>query len=91
MIKVNIFLLFFQMSSYPSCKFQPSTYFLKSSSKSQILYQITFFTIAQMCAFHEETDVCQGDSGGPLTYQSGNIRYQIGVVSYGNRICGRKE
>ena len=44
-----------------------------------------------MCAFHEETDVCQGDSGGPLTYQSGNIRYQIGVVSYGNRICGRKE
>ena len=48
-------------------------------------------TIAQMCAYHEETDVCSGDSGGPLTFQSGNTRYQIGVVSYGNRICGNKE
>ena len=89
------------MSSYPACKFQPTKVLIlricvikfKESNFYQILKYIFHHhtTIAQMCAYHEETDVCSGDSGGPLTYQSGNTRYQIGVVSYGNRKCGNKE
>ena len=35
-------------------------------------------------------DSCQGDSGGPLvTRQSVDSSwYQLGIVSYGNRLCG---
>ena len=47
-----------------------------------------------MCADsnkYEDTDVCSGDSGGPLTIQRNKIAYQIGVVSYGDDMCGRKE
>ena len=46
-----------------------------------------------MCADSNkyDTDVCSGDSGGPLTIQRQKIKYQIGVVSYGDDMCGRKE
>ena len=38
-------------------------------------------------------DSCQGDSGGPLvTRQSVDSSwYQVGIVSYGNRLCGTNE
>ena len=45
----------------------------------------------QMCGYHSEIDACQGDSGGPLTTKIGQRSYQVGVVSYGNTVCGRKE
>ena len=49
-------------------------------------------SIVQMCAdSSSDTDVCNGDSGGPMTIQRHNITYQIGVVSYGDDMCGRKE
>jgi secreted trypsin-like serine protease len=35
-------------------------------------------------------DSCQGDSGGPLvTRKKSGDWYQIGIVSFGTRICGR--
>ena len=36
-------------------------------------------------------DSCGGDSGGPLVYQAitDDPYYQVGIVSYGTRICGR--
>lgn len=35
-------------------------------------------------------DSCKGDSGGPLVYKKGvdSPWYQVGIVSYGTRICG---
>ena len=43
---------------------------------------------------NEGGDACEGDSGGPMTIKEkdGNDRYLeyvIGVISYGNKHCGR--
>jgi len=52
----------------------------------------------QICASNEKkkTDSCRGDSGGGLFINSGdypgqsfgNVHVQVGVVSYGSRLCG---
>ena len=36
-------------------------------------------------------DSCGGDSGGPMVYRAipDNPYYQVGIVSYGTRICGQ--
>ena len=36
-------------------------------------------------------DSCGGDSGGPLAYRAiaDDPYYQVGIVSYGTKICGR--
>ena len=44
-----------------------------------------------MCGYHNESDACTGDSGGPLTTVIQRQSYLIGVVSYGNRVCGLTE
>ena len=52
----------------------------------------------QICAGNEvtKTDSCRGDSGGGLFINSGdypgqsfgNVHVQVGVVSYGSKLCG---
>jgi len=53
---------------------------------------------SQLCANNDrtKTDSCNGDSGGGLFIHSGdypgqnflNVHVQVGVVSYGSRVCG---
>jgi len=46
----------------------------------------------QLCAGKYGYDSCNGDSGGPLTMGAswdGKIKYQLGVVSFGSRRCGK--
>ena len=32
-------------------------------------------------------DTCEGDSGGPLMVHKNDVAYQIGLVSFGTKIC----
>jgi len=46
----------------------------------------------QICAGKFGYDSCNGDSGGPLVMGAtwdGNIKYQLGIVSFGSSRCGR--
>jgi len=47
-----------------------------------------------LCAYSEIdekiTGTCQGDSGGPLVYYVNNTAVQVGIVSFGYKICGRE-
>ena len=55
-------------------------------------------TSTQICAGNDKTktDSCRGDSGGGLFINSGdypgqsfgNVHVQVGVVSFGSRLCG---
>ncbi|XP_055539675.1 CLIP domain-containing serine protease B15-like [Wyeomyia smithii] len=46
-------------------------------------------TETQLCVGGDKgKDSCKGDSGGPLLRQVGVVWYQIGIVSFGSRICG---
>ena len=49
-----------------------------------------------MCGFdkfghmkNEGGDACEGDSGGPMIIKEKDLEYVIGVVSYGNKHCGK--
>ena len=65
------------------------------------MYWTLLYTV-QMCGYDEDGhtkneggDACEGDSGGPMTFKEkdGNDRYLeyvIGVISYGNKHCGKK-
>ncbi|XP_070140495.1 chymotrypsin-like protease CTRL-1 [Drosophila kikkawai] len=41
----------------------------------------------QICAGSAIGDTCEGDSGGPLAFYDGERYIQVGIVSYGTKMC----
>nr|XP_041632818.1 serine protease grass-like [Drosophila kikkawai] len=41
----------------------------------------------QICAGSATGDTCEGDSGGPLAFHDGERYIQVGIVSYGLKLC----
>ncbi|KAH8301353.1 hypothetical protein KR059_001053, partial [Drosophila kikkawai] len=41
----------------------------------------------QICAGSATGDTCKGDSGGPLNFYDGERYIQVGIVSYGTKLC----
>ena len=44
---------------------------------------------SHLCAWTVGQDSCRGDSGGPLTFEQDGKHTLIGVVSFGEEICGK--
>ena len=76
------------MSAYPECMI------ITTLVGEYISYQkdaIIFSNLVQICGNDLRQDSCEGDSGGPMTVRKNNKHYLVGIVSYGNRYCGKKE
>jgi len=60
--------------------------------ENETCFKMSAHPYVQLCGYHEKRDSCEGDSGGAMSVERtiGNIirHYLIGVVSYGNPVCG---
>ena len=80
-------------------KLQKGNVLIRSMSECRKAFPKKVIHSSQLCALGEadtHTDSCRGDSGGGLFVHSnkypgqsqGNVHVQVGVVSYGERLCG---
>ncbi|KAI3381949.1 hypothetical protein SNEBB_010914 [Seison nebaliae] len=56
-------------------------------SQSECQRRLIGVTTNMFCAGENGKDSCAGDSGGGAFVQSGNLWYQVGIVSYGDELC----
>ena len=80
-------------------KLQKGNVLIRSMSECRKAFPKKVIHSSQLCALGEadtHTDSCRGDSGGGLFVHSnkypgqsqGNVHVQVGLVSYGERLCG---
>lgn len=55
----------------------------KEVCRSKGLFEITDRHICTVGAYVFPQGTCEGDSGGPVMWESGQVTYQVGIVSWG--------